>query len=679
MFDKALRALALSGGLATSVAMFAEQLVNTRAELYVSINAQPGWERWRTLLAMGLAAAVVVAVGVGFMWRGGPGAIARWHRATHRLSPLLLLGLLPPLLRVREWDPLTGTVAISLFVLVAERTFRMRLAAQTVSPGRGPFTVIWSHWLGRDPAPRLGRPAAGLLGNSPGLARMARMERMARQWPAAVVGGAAAGYAVYMSLFTVWSHRRFGTYGYDLGQYNAVFFSTLHGRPLRCSPLGLTANWSDLSNHADLAVFALLPFYALRPGAETLLILQATIIALGAIPLFRFAGRRLPRAYALLLALAYLVYPPLHGANLFDFHFQPIAASFVLATIDFLDERRDWAAALTFVVALACREDISVGLAVAGAFFAFSGRRPVAGLIVAGISTLYFVLMRFFIMPAFGTWWFADLYKGLAADGFPGFGGALATLLSNPWYVLSTMLTVEKLRYLLLILVPLAFLPVRRWYLLAAVLPGAVFTVLTTKYAPTTDIAFQYSGHFTPYIFPAAALALCAYRPDWRATMGDARAGDLSGSGPAGEFGEIGELRMRAAARALLLATFLSSANWGAIPPRASFRAGFDVISMRRPSAADRQYERDLRALDGLAPADASVAVSDHELPHLSRMNLFSLRDGLFEADYLLFGTDSRYLGADVAEPAIARGEYVRLAEKSGLVLAVRADLAPAP
>src|SRR5439155_6913230 len=151
-------------------------------------------------------------------------------------------------------------------------------------------------------------------------------ERASRRWPATlVVVGCAAFYAFYMSEYTVYSHRRFGTYGYDLGQYDNVFWSTLHGHPLRCAPLALVSDWQHIGNHADLAVFFLLPFYAIRPGAETLLVMQAVILALGAIPLYLFAVRRLPPLYAAIVAVCYLLYPPLHGANFYDFHFQPIA------------------------------------------------------------------------------------------------------------------------------------------------------------------------------------------------------------------------------------------------------------------------------------------------------------------------------------------------------------------
>ena len=44
-------------------------------------------------------------------------------------------------------------------------------------------------------------------------------------------------------------------------------------------------------------MFFLLPFYAIRPNAETLLIMQASILGLGAIPIYLFAIRRLSIPY----------------------------------------------------------------------------------------------------------------------------------------------------------------------------------------------------------------------------------------------------------------------------------------------------------------------------------------------------------------------------------------------
>ncbi len=107
--------------------------------------------------------------------------------------------------------------------------------------------------------------------------------------------------------------------------------------------------------------------------------MQAILVASGAIPLHRFAARRLSPALGVMLAYAYILYAPLHGALFFDFHFQPIAAAFILWMIDMFDERRTALFVLFFILAISCREDISVGLACFGLFLMLTGHRTRAG------------------------------------------------------------------------------------------------------------------------------------------------------------------------------------------------------------------------------------------------------------------------------------------------------------
>ena len=135
---------------------------------------------------------------------------------------------------------------------------------------------------------------------------------------------------------------------------------------------------------------------------------------------------------------------------------QPIAMVFVLLVIDFVDERRYVLCGIAFAIALACREDISVGLAILGAFLALSGHRVRAGLVMAVVATVYFIVLRFIIMPSFGAWGFQDAYKELLPQGARNFGGIIATMISNPLFTLGTLLTAEKLRYALQILLPVA-------------------------------------------------------------------------------------------------------------------------------------------------------------------------------------------------------------------------------
>jgi uncharacterized membrane protein len=651
---RVLRALSLLGLSGISLVLFVQGVFGPGQDAVIKSNAY-GWDvRVRIIVAMGIAFTLAALGGALIFWRCGDGRV-RW--LSHRVAPLAALGFVPPLFHPAAWpDPLVAVVAIAAVSLLAERLLRLSFAADAElalasSPPRpllGPrASARAQRWV--DGVRRFGTAAARGL---PGLVR--------RWGPAAFVAASAVAYAVYMSVFTLRMHGRFGTYGYDLGQMDNVFWSTLHGHPFHDAPLGLVDDWSELRNHADLSAVFFLPLYALKPGAPTLLLIQSCVLGLGAIPVYRFAARRVSRGAACLMAVAYLLYPPMHGLQFYDFHFQPIASTFVLLVIDLVDERRYWLCALAFVVALGCREDVSIGLAVLGAFLILSGHRVRAGFAIALVAGAYFVLMSLVIMPrlgktAFGLWTATYIYKDLIPRGAQSISGVIASLLSNPAYVFKTVITGDKLKYALQILVPLGLLPLRRSTLAAALVHGSLLTLLTTGYGPTIDIGFQYGADFIPYIFPASVVALAAY-----------------GAAP------DGVVRRRAALGAVVLGTVLCGVFWGAIPPRAEFHGGFDTLPMTAPTPADRQKHEDLQALHALVPAEASLAVSEHEMPHLSRLLMLSLRDTT-DADYLLYATGSGYFGSDRAERALAAGEFRRFADRPGLVLLQRARPLPAP
>jgi uncharacterized membrane protein len=382
---------------------------------------------------MATAATAAGLACAAFMALKGRAARATLGRLARLAAPLAVLPFFPPILVRGSSDALQTVLTIAMATVVFERLLRVSLA----------------EWHRSEPS------FVGLTGpiGAPGKRWALRLSVLA----------CAAFYSYYMSRYTVFNHHRFGTYGYDLGQYDNIFWTTLHGYPLRCTPLGLVNNWQEIGNHADLSVFFLLPFYALRPRAETLLVLQSCILGLGAIPLYLFAERRLPPKYAAVLAVCYLLYAPLHGANFYDFHFQPIASTFVLFTIYFVDGKRWVLASIAFVIALGCREDISVGLTMFGLYCVYSGYRPRAGAVMAAIASAFFVAIRFFIMPRFSSTWFSDIYKDLypQPDGQHSFAGVIQTLTTNPSYVFRTLLTSDKLRYFLQITTPIAFLPLR--------------------------------------------------------------------------------------------------------------------------------------------------------------------------------------------------------------------------
>ena len=210
----------------------------------------------------------------------------------------------------------------------------------------------------------------------------------------------------------------------------------------------------------------------------------------------------------------------------------------------------------------------------------------------------------------------ADIYKDLVPPGDAGFVGIVKTLATNPLFTVRTLFTQEKLRYALQILAPLAFLPLRRRWLAVWLIHGAFLTLLTTGYGPTLDIGFHYGSQWVPYVFPAAALGLAVLRA-----------------------GEEGMVRQRAAAATLVLASFIATANWGAIPPRRTFHSSYgSVISFAPPTAQERRRLKGLEEAMRLVPRNAILAASDRELPHVSnRIECWNLAVGTEGADYAIY------------------------------------------
>lgn len=456
-----------------------------------------------------------------------------------------------------------------------------------------------------------------------------------------------AGHAIFMSLWAVFAHQRFATYGYDLGQYDQVFQSVLGGRPLRLPSLGWDQNWGGLNGHADFASFYLAPIYALYPRAQTLLVLQATLLASAALPVYWFARSRLPTQYAFALGLAWLLYAPLHGAQLYDVHMQPFGCVWVMWAIAAVDAKRWKLYWLFFTLAILCREDVSIGLATLGAFMFLSGWRVRTGVASAIVATLYFLVLRFFLM---GNQYFAETFKLLYPPGESGFVPVLKTMISNPGYTLRTLVTWEKVRYVAQVFAPLVFLPLRRPLHWVLMIPGFLLTLIATAYLPPIQISFQYVCNWAAYSFAAAALVLAAYRDDSQ-----------------------GRARRAAATWALMAATVIACVQWGAYSTYPMVRGGFSEVPFLPPTAADRQREADLQEVMKQVPETAPLCAADRIQAHVTwHLDTWSLRDSTYECEYLIFSDLPGDLGNERGRAAMAGGQYEVIVRKGEITLAKR-------
>ncbi|HYQ45239.1 MAG TPA: DUF2079 domain-containing protein [Polyangiaceae bacterium] len=539
------------------------------------------------ITALALLPALVAAVAI--LWKRAR-ALVVVESVAKIASPLLLAFALPGLFvwQLAQQRPVAYLVLLAGWGLALERLLRVSFRELSLV-ARG--SLPSPSWV-------LGRP---------GVARMSNV------LAASVVVLAAAAYAAYMSFYTIRHHHLIATTAFDLGIYDNMIFNAMKGHFFQAPVLYGPGKFNSLSGHAEYVVPLFALFYAIKPGAETLLVMQAIAFGGAAIPLYMFARTMLGRLTSTLLALSYLLFAPLHGPQFYDFHWLPMCIPMYFFLFYAIATRKNWLVYLMVVLLFALREDLAIGLACLGAFLFLSGARVRFGLGLAFVSTVWFSINKFVIMPWAGSWWFENLYSELFADGKASYGNVIKTLISNPFFALSTLVRGAKFNYLLHMLAPLVFLPVRRLGFLLLFLPGAFLTLLTTGYAPTISIAFQYTSHWIPFLFGACALTLYFLRR-----------------------GEQGQVRVAAAIAALSVTMLSHSYNFGALLQHESFVGGFGRVQFEMTETARKRYE-DLRRVVSHIPADASVACTEYMSPHVStRLQSYVFRYDVGPVDYIL-------------------------------------------
>ena len=393
-------------------------------------------------------------------------------------------------------------------------------------------------------------------------------------------------------------------------------WNLLRGKWFKASPV-LGRVGSHIRYHATFDAYLFAPFYALRQKADTLLVMQSVLSGLAVIPLYLVTKRKMASAIGgLVLAYAYVIHAPLHGPSFYDFHFITTATFFVSWTLYFLETGRDRWLIVSWIVAVLLREELSATFAMVCLFYLVSGRRPRLMLIGGLVSSLCFLLIKFVIMPLHapgGDQAFTYVYAELIPPGESGFGPVIKSLISNPVFTLNKVLIPEKFAYVMKIMTPVLFLPFRNaraWILLFV---PAMFTLLSTGYAPVIQTYFQYTSIWTAFLFFATAVTLASWRskPD-------------------------GEVRIAAALSAVLVTATALSFNFGAIFQHRNFRGGFTQVTFDWTDT-HRQQLHDLYELIALIPRQASVVATETEAPHVSnREDCFTLRTTVQDPDYIL-------------------------------------------
>ncbi|MFJ1867906.1 DUF2079 domain-containing protein [Streptomyces sp. NPDC088097] len=452
-----------------------------------------------------------------------------------------------------------------------------------------------------------------------------RAARVARASPYLL---AALLFLVYTAL-SLGLLRRMENSSWDLGIFEQAVRAYAY---LRAPVVELKGpGFNILGDHFSPVVALLAPLYRVFPGPQTLLVAQAFLFALSALPVTRASARLLGPARGLALGAAYGLSWGVQRAVAFDFHEIAFAVPLLAFALEALLARR-WRAALGWGAGLLLvKEDLGVTLAALALVVAWRARgvdrraaRLALAVAVAGVAVAALVFTV--VIPAF------------AADGYP-YWNKLDGAGGGPFRGLGT-----KLATLAWVLVPTTGLLALRSPLLLVAVP-----TLGWRFLSGESHYWSTDWHYSAVLMPVVALALA-----------DALDTVRRGSRP----------RMRAYALQLPPAVLAAALALSATSlPLARLGDGSLYRKPARVLAAERLLDR--------IPDGSEVEADNAALTRLtSRCRVFWIGDarGRLPA-FLAFDNSSGWAGEDLpayAEQLHPGSRFVRVGEAGGMVLLER-------
>ncbi|MCL6646801.1 MAG: DUF2079 domain-containing protein [Chloroflexi bacterium] len=391
-------------------------------------------------------------------------------------------------------------------------------------------------------------------------------------------------FSGFFAALSVHRHLTFGTAGNDLGNLDQAVWNTSQGRWFE------STNWRGGTNrlgaHVEPVLLLLALSYRVASTPLTLLVLQAVVVGLGAVPLFWLARRCLGSDWAALpFALAYLLLPALQAAVLYEFHPLTLTAAFWALAVAGLLERQNVLFVLGTLLAVSCKEDMPLVAIALGLYALLVQRRWWLGGLTIGLAAGWFVVANFVVIPHFnpgGASPYLPRYRELGSS----IPEILLTLATQPWRAWPLLADGDPLGYLLALLLPVAFLALLAPEVLILGLPPLAENLLSNSPLQKLPEVNHYPAPIVPFVVAAAI-------------VGTARLAQWSGQGQ----------RLVAAASLLVLVATLGYSRARGFTPLAW---DFEVKPMHPHYAV---AQRVIAAV----PPEASVSATPQLNPHLTQ------------------------------------------------------------
>ena len=476
-----------------------------------------------------------------------------------------------------------------------------------------------------------------------------------RRWLAlGTVGLLIVLYIAVFSALSVARHEAFETLTFDLGNHDQAIWNTIHGRPFHFT--NMTGLDSRLALHFEPILLPISLSYLVYSDPRTILVLQTVVVALGALPVFWLAREKLNSDFlALVFPLAYLLFPALEAANLFDFHTVTLAVPFLLYAFYFLQGRRYGLFTLFAVLAMSCKEDIPLLLAMLGIYILVVQKDRKVGVLTFVGSGCWFYIAVCLISPRF-----SPIGQNVHLERYAYLGQTpqevASTVLTRPGLIWEQLAVKARVGYYLYqLLAPVAFTSLFSPQTFLVSLPSLAINLLSQYEGMQEVNRYHYAAPLVPFVIISSV-----YGVDFLATLGWKR------------------LRVPSRKTLYLLsgAVLVASLCY-------HYYLGFSPLSAQAQWPAVTEHHRLAQELIDQIPPTASVSAQFNLNPHVSQRETLYMFPNINDAEYVFLDVDSLGNKDDIntwiKEQLLENGPFGVAAARDGYLLLQRGVSDPRP
>jgi uncharacterized membrane protein len=433
-----------------------------------------------------------------------------------------------------------------------------------------------------------------------------------------------AGVSAWTSI-----QRLVGLYivGWDITNVTQAIWNTAHGAPFAMTNQYPLTN--RLGGHVEPVILLLAPLAWIAGNAPnlsiSLLILQAVVVACGALPVYLLAKDELKSSYgAVTFSILYLLYPAVGAILSFEFHTVTLAAGLWLWAI-YCVHRQKWAGVAVFsLLALSCKENMSLLLLLFGIYLALSkqGHR-VLGMSLALTGGIWFAASVFWIQPLF-----SPTGASVQMENYGWMGSSMvdkATLFFRDPQKIWLHVDSRVQPYARQLLAPWGFISILSPLRLALILPELAINLLSAK---AQQVKVE-SGHYASALIPFVV---------WSAVSGAAWLQKKIGLG-------LEKINRRSWERYVVSLLFTALLGWGLVY---HYYRGYSPLSQNYSTPTITAHALRIHEFAAVVPDSASILTQPSLGPFFSqRPEVYSDVRALSKADFLLVDAKTLVEGYD--------------------------------